>query len=68
MIKAIAVAVGGEAKTVASVLLSLFIHRFSFGNILFDLSARRGFCTSRMGRLRSCLFFDLFHRFGFLAP
>ena len=39
MIKAIAVAVGGEAKTVASVLLSLSIHRFSFRNKLFDPSA-----------------------------
>jgi hypothetical protein len=34
-IKAIAVAAGGEAKTVASVLWSLFIDRLSFGILLF---------------------------------
>jgi hypothetical protein len=34
-IKAIAVAARGEAKTVASVLWSLFIDRFSFGTVLF---------------------------------
>ena len=46
----------------------LFIDWFPFRSILFDPFARRWFCISRMGRLRSCLLFDLFYSFFFLVP
>jgi hypothetical protein len=46
-----------------------FIHRqVSFGNILFDPSAKTRFYTSMMGMLRSCLLLNLFYSFWFLVP